>query len=125
MQLCTQRGWRRLKRKPRTRGPKSEPPIEVFEKQAAFCSIFADEKRLRILWFLQDGEKRVNEISERLGITLQNASQHLRLMRDKGALLARREGQAVYYRIANEKFLKGTQLVREGLLEELQRMRSQ
>ena len=95
---------------------------DMSRQQAAFCAIFTDEKRLRILWFLRDGEKRVNEIAEHLGITVQNTSQHLRLMRDKRALVTRREGQAIYYRIANMKFLRGARLVREGLLEELQRM---
>ncbi len=93
----------------------------IFRQHAAFCSIFSDEKRLRIMWFLRDGEKRVSEIAEHLGVTAQNTSQHLRLMRSKGALSCRREGQAAYYRIANEKFVRGAQLVREGVLEELRR----
>jgi hypothetical protein len=40
-------------------------------------------------------------------------------MRDRGAVNSRREGHAVYYRIANPKFVKGAQLIREGVLEEM------
>jgi len=89
---------------------------------AAFCGVFADGKRLRIMWFIKDGERRVNEIAEHLGISQQNVSQHLRLMRDRGALVARREGNAVFYRVANPKFLQGARLIREGLLEEIGRL---
>ena len=84
---------------------------------AAFCGVFADGKRLRIMWFLRDGEHRVNDIAEHLGVTQHNVSQHLRLMRDRGALIARREGNAVFYRVANPKFLQGARLIREGLFK--------
>jgi DNA-binding transcriptional ArsR family regulator len=90
--------------------------------QARLCSVFSEEKRLRIMWFLSDGERRVNEIAEHLGISVQNTSQHLRVMRDRGAVSYRKEGHAVYYSIANQKFQRGYQLIREGLLEELRRL---
>lgn len=90
--------------------------------QANLCSVFSDEKRLRIMWFLGDGERRVNEIAEHIGISVQNASQHLRVMRDRGAVTYRKEGHAVYYRITNPKFSQGYQLIRQGLLEELRRL---
>lgn len=90
---------------------------------AAFCGVFAEGKRLRIMWFVGTHERRVSEIAEHLGISQQNASQHLRLMRDRGALIARREGNAVFYRVANPKFLEGARLIREGLLEEMSRLR--
>ncbi len=73
------------------------------------------------MWYLRDGEQRVSAIAEHLGVSVQNASQHLRVMRSRGALLYRREGQSTYYRIANQKFIQGAQLIREGLLEELKR----
>jgi ArsR family transcriptional regulator len=90
--------------------------------QARLCSVFSEEKRLRIMWFLSDGERRVNEIADHLDISVQNASQHLRVMRDRGAVKYRREGHAVYYSIANDKFRQGYRLIREGLLEELRRL---
>ena len=88
------------------------------ELHAALCGALADGKRMRIMWFLGDGERRVAEIAEYLGISTQNASQHLRVMRERGALVARRKGNAVFYRVANQKFLEGARLIREGLIEE-------
>lgn len=92
----------------------------IFALHADFCQVLSDEKRLRIMWFLQDEERSVGEIAENIGATLQNTSQHLRVMRDKGAVTYRKVGQSVRYRIANPKFLQGARMVREGLLEELQ-----
>lgn len=99
--------------------PNDEEFDRIFRIHSDFCMIFSDEKRLRIMWLLKSGERRVNEIADYLGITIQNASQHLRLMKDKGAVISRRDGHAVYYKIANSKFLQGAELIREGLLEEL------
>jgi hypothetical protein len=45
-------------------------------------------------------------------------SQHLRIMRDRGAVALRREGQKVYYRVANPKFIEGYKLIREGIREQ-------
>jgi DNA-binding transcriptional ArsR family regulator len=98
-------------------GPEDEA---VFALHADFCQVFSDEKRLRIMWLLGDGERSVSEIAEHLGATLQNTSQHLRVMRDKGAVTFRKVGQSVRYRISNPKFLLGARMIREGLLEELE-----
>ncbi len=93
---------------------------EVFDLHSQFCRIFADPKRLKILWCLRLGERAVGEIASWLGLPLSNVSQHLRVMRDRGAIRARRDGRNIYYSIANAKFVKGAALIREGLVEELQ-----
>jgi len=54
-----------------------------------------------ILWVLAKGEKSVGEIAAAVEASLQNTSQHLRLMKDRGILTGRREGQTIYYRIAD------------------------
>jgi DNA-binding transcriptional ArsR family regulator len=101
----------------------ADPRLEddsIFALHADFCQVFSDEKRLRIMWFLGDSEHSVTEIAAHLGATLQNTSQHLRVMRDKGAVAFRKVGQSVLYSIANPRFLEGARMIRQGLLEELQ-----
>ena len=88
---------------------------------ADFCSVMADKKRLRIIALLGERERTVSEIAERIGVSLQNASQHLRVMRDKGAVEFRKDGQSVYYRLSNPKFLAACKLIREGLLEQIEK----
>ncbi len=93
--------------------------LELFEVQSRFCAIFTDAKRLRIMWLLKDGELSVGDISDALGIPITNVSQHLRIMRDQGAVLSRRDGRNVYYRLSNRKFIEGSALIHEGIQEEL------
>ncbi len=96
----------------------------IFALHADFCQVFSDEKRLRIMWLLSDGECSVSDIAAHLGASLQNTSQHLRVMRDKGAVTFRKVGQSVLYSISNPKFLAGARMIREGLLEELNKKRT-
>jgi len=95
--------------------------IDIFRIHAAFCTIFSSPVRLQIMDFLDGGEKTVTELAAELQVSLANVSQHLRLMRDQGAVETRRDGRTIYYHIANQKFLQGIQTVREGLLEEFKK----
>lgn len=71
------------------------------EEQAQIHQVFSNSWRILILWVLENQENSVGEIADAIGTTMQNTSQHLRLMKDKGILESRREGQTIYYRIAD------------------------
>jgi DNA-binding transcriptional ArsR family regulator len=71
------------------------------EQQAELYRIFSNATRLQILWALAEGELSVSELAEAAETSLQNTSQHLHLMLDRGLLTSRREGQTIYYRIAD------------------------
>ena len=59
----------------------------------------------------------VGDIAAAIGATLQNTSQHLRLMKDKKVVQSRREGHTIFYRIAdNDKMAKCSVLL-NSLLE--------
>ena len=60
-----------------------------------------DPVRIRLLDRLQDGEQSVNELAHRLGAGQQNVSKHLSVLATAGILARRREGNHVYYRIAD------------------------
>jgi DNA-binding transcriptional ArsR family regulator len=62
--------------------------------------------RIQILWALGDRELSVGDIAEVIDASMQNTSQHLRLMKNKGVLQSRRDGREIYYRIADTKFTK-------------------
>lgn len=94
---------------------------DIFKLHASFCGIFSSDIRLRIMWLLAEGEKTVTELANTLGITVANVSQHLSIMRSLGAVASRREGRAIYYHIANQKFYQGALLIREGLTEEMEK----
>jgi len=92
---------------------------EVFELHAEVCKTLANPKRLEIIYALKDGELPVGELVRRLGIPKANASQHLAILRQRGVVIARREGVNIYYRIANPKIIKACGLMREVLMEQL------
>jgi DNA-binding transcriptional ArsR family regulator len=71
--------------------------IEQARRQADQCRVFGSTRRILILWALIDHPLSVGEVAEAIDSSLQNTSQHLRLMKDKGILTSRREGSTVYY----------------------------
>ncbi len=80
---------------------------DLAEKQAALCKVVGHSRRLIILWMLSKEELSVNEIAERAGSTLQNVSQHLRLLKKSGMVTTRRAGQTIYYQIVDHDCLRG------------------
>jgi len=58
--------------------------------------------RVRMLDLLREDELGVNELAERLGAGQQNVSKHLGVLTDAGMLARRKDGNHVYYRIADE-----------------------
>jgi len=81
-------------------------PIETTEaqEQAEYCGILGNALRIQIVWTLGDRELTVTEIAEDISASMQNTSQHLRLMKNKGILLSRRDGREIYYRIADSEY---------------------
>ena len=75
--------------------------FRLAQEQAQYCQVFSNARRVLILWALGTNEMFVSDIASEVGASLQNTSQHLRLMRDRGILSSRRDGQAIYYRVVN------------------------
>jgi ArsR family transcriptional regulator, virulence genes transcriptional regulator len=73
--------------------------LESAQSQAALCGVFGNPSRVLILWTLGERELSVGDIATIIECSLQNTSQHLRRMKDKGILASRREGNTIYYRV--------------------------
>lgn len=68
------------------------------------------------MWTLGKKEMSVSDIAAAIGATLQNTSQHLRLMKDRNIVQSRREEHTICYRIAeNEKMAKCSILLNSPL----------
>ncbi|MBI2485915.1 MAG: winged helix-turn-helix transcriptional regulator [Deltaproteobacteria bacterium] len=87
------------------------------------CKVFSNPKRLEIINTLREGEMSVSQISKRLGIPMGNLSQHLNMMKERGILNSRKEGNVVYYKLANPKMLKAFDILREILFERISQER--
>ena len=59
-----------------------------------------DETRLRILEYLASGERSVSDVMARLDLGQSLVSHHLRILRESGLVIDRREGRWIHYSIA-------------------------
>jgi len=92
---------------------------QIYQYHAEMCQVFSHPKRLEVINVLRDGEMSVTELAQKLGLTVGNLSQHLSMMKERHILLARKEGNMVYYRIANPKLIRCFDMMREMLFEQI------
>ena len=67
--------------------------------------VLSNPDRLMLLCQLSQGEKRVGELEEILGIVQPPLSQQLTVLRDEELVTTRREGKNIYYQIASPQAL--------------------
>ena len=84
-----------------TLGPKQA----LFAQFAAIAKTLGHGHRLELLEQLAQGERTVEVLASRTGLSIANASQHLQHLRRAGLLTARRQGKFVYYTLADEGIL--------------------
>lgn len=66
-----------------------------------FLRNIANEKRLLTLCQLMEGERSVGTLADVVGLSQSALSQHLNRLRQDGLVETRREGQTIYYRLAD------------------------
>ena len=72
-----------------------------FELIARRLKAMGDPARLAVLHRLCSGERCVTELMLATGLTQTNLSKHLRILRDEGLVIARREHRRVFYRVSS------------------------
>ena len=88
----------------------------IAEKAAAasaFLKAISHEGRLMILCHLVSGEKSVTELEDLLAARQAAVSQQLSRLRLEGLVVPRRDGKAIYYRLADDKPRKMLECVYE------------
>jgi DNA-binding transcriptional ArsR family regulator len=90
------------------------------ELQAEIYRVFSNTKRILIFWSLIETEMSVNEIAVLIDSSIQNTSQHLRLMKAENILDTRRSGQTIYYSVANNHIGNYCRIILQGNLSEFQ-----
>ena len=86
---------------------------ELNQLHASVCKGLADPKRLLIINALRNGEMSVGEICEELDLPQANVSQHLAIMRERGLVTARKDGQFVFYSLTTMKIVEAVDLLRQ------------
>ena len=77
-------------------------PEDLAELIARRFRALGEPLRVRILDLLRDQELSVNAIADQLGAGQQNVSKHLAVLVESGMLARRKDGNHVYYRIADD-----------------------
>jgi rhodanese-related sulfurtransferase/biotin operon repressor len=77
------------------------PKLALFTQFAAVAKSLAHAHRLELLEQLAQGERSVEVLAERTGLSVANTSQHLQQMRRAGIVAAQRRGKFVFYTLAD------------------------
>ena len=96
-----------------------KPDMTIYALQAEISKTLAHPLRIAIIHSLPDGAKTVNQLTEILGASQSNVSQHLALMRQRQIVKTRKAGANVFYSVTNPKISQACDMVREVLLEQL------
>jgi DNA-binding transcriptional ArsR family regulator len=86
-------------------------PFEPSEMRAAagracnLMKVLANPDRLTILCQLSQGEKRVGELEELLGIVQPTLSQQLTVLREQQLVSTRRDGKNIFYTLSSPQAL--------------------
>jgi len=81
-------------------------PDELVELIARRFRAIGEPMRIKLLDRLRDGEATVGELAEAIETSQQNISKHLALLAEVGIVGRRKDGNFVYYRIADEGVFK-------------------
>jgi ArsR family transcriptional regulator, lead/cadmium/zinc/bismuth-responsive transcriptional repressor len=76
-------------------------PPDALERAAQIFRAMGDGARLRILDLLKQRERCVTEIVAAVGEKFTTVSQRLKLLRSEGLLVRRRDGNHIYYALAD------------------------
>jgi rhodanese-related sulfurtransferase/DNA-binding transcriptional ArsR family regulator len=78
------------------------PKRIIYEQLSIVARALGNAHRLEIIEHLGQGERSVDGIASRAGLSVANASQHLQALRRSGLVFGRRAGKSVLYRLADD-----------------------
>lgn len=88
---------------------------ELFAIQEDVFRTIASQKRLEIIQLLHSRELAVSEITDMLGISQTNVSQHLSELRKANIVTVRKKGTSAYYSLADSRIAQACELIKSFL----------
>lgn len=83
------------------------------------CDALSSPIRIMILYALNDQSRYVIDLAAELGVPQPTISRHLKVLRERGLVTARREGPSVYYTLGDERIIDALELMRGVLRDRL------
>jgi DNA-binding transcriptional ArsR family regulator len=78
---------------------------QAADQACRLLKVMSNPDRLMILCQLSQGEMRVGELEEALGVVQPTLSQQLTVLRDEALVSTRREGKNIYYQLSSPQAL--------------------
>ena len=103
----------------------ANPKHLLFEQFAGLAKALAHAHRLELLESLAQGERGVEALANRVGLSVANASHHLQQLRQAGLVHSRKDGTRVLYRLSGDDvvaLLNSLQSTAERHLAEVERV---
>jgi DNA-binding transcriptional ArsR family regulator len=97
---------------------------EITQLHADFCSALADSTRLILLYALADGPRNVTELTQELGQPQPTISRHLKNLRDRGLVIATRQGMMVQYSLSDKRVIDALDILRSIMRDSIQKRAS-
>jgi rhodanese-related sulfurtransferase/DNA-binding transcriptional ArsR family regulator len=101
------------------------PKLALFAQFATVAKSLGHAHRLELLEQLAQGERTVEILADRTGLSIANTSQHLQQMRRAGLVTNRRDGKFVFYQLADDSalsLLAALRTIAERNLAEVERV---
>ncbi len=92
---------------------KREFKDKVYGELATITKSMANPHRLEIIELLAQGKFSVEQIAEQTHLSIANASQHLQVLKTAQLVDINRQGNFIYYRLANSNVFKAWKALRE------------
>lgn len=90
-------------------------PPELIELISERFKLLSEPMRIRILDQLRGGEQSVGSLAELLDTSQQNVSKHLQALYAGGAVSRRKDGNTVFYEIADQDLMAMCEMVCNGV----------
>jgi rhodanese-related sulfurtransferase len=98
----------------------------IYEQFARVGKAVSSPRRLELLDLLCQGPRTVEVLAKESGLTIANASQHLKILRSARLVEAEKEGLYVIYRLADKtvcEFFRSMRLLAESRLAEVEQIK--
>lgn len=94
---------------------------EIHRLHAEICGGLSDARRIAILYTLADGAQSVMQIAEALELPQPTISRHLKILRERGMVVAERRGTTILYTLSDKRIIRALDLLRQVLNDHLAR----
>jgi ArsR family transcriptional regulator len=86
--------------------------LEITQLHAEICAGLADPNRILILYELSQSPRNVTELSTNLKMPQPLVSRHLKILRERGMVIPKRQGTVIQYSLGDDRLIQALDLLR-------------